>query len=49
MTVTMTKAMKRMMVSKKRKRKANGGDDHIRNDEKDTGDNGNKAWMKRRR
>ena len=45
----MTKAMKRMMVSKKRKRKGNGGDDHIQKDEKDTGDNGNRARMKRRR
>ena len=49
MTGTMTKAMKRMMVSKKRKRKGNGGDDHIQKDEKDTGDNGNRARMKRRR
>ena len=45
----MTKTMKRMMVSKKRKRKGNGGDDHIQNNEKDTGDNGNGARMKRRR
>ena len=45
----MTKAMKRMMVSKKRKRKANSGDDHIHNNEKDPGDNGKGAWVKRRR
>ena len=43
------KTMKRMMVSKKRKRKGNGGDDHIQKDEKDTGDNGNGACMRRRR
>ena len=49
MTGTMTKAMTRMKVSKKRKRKGNGGDDHIQKDEKDTGDNGNRARMKRRR
>jgi len=49
MTGTMTKAMTRMKVSKKRKRKGNGGDDHIQKDEKDTGDNGNAVRIKRRR
>ena len=45
----MTKTMKRMMVSKKRKRKGNGGDDHIQKDEKDASDNGDGVRMKRRR